>query len=106
VIDNRSSGVRQTVKIQVRSAGNVFVSTQQNDLQQLDITGSPVNGTKLTQTSTVEDGTYTDFLGTLWWRSDVGADADVTVFNSPKQYNDPPKGRIPIPYNAPGWGKY
>jgi len=105
IIDNRTSGVRQTVKLQVLSAGTIFISTQQNDLQQLDSSGSPINGLRLTQANSIEDGTYRDFLGQLWMRSDVGVDVDVTIHNSPKQFNDPPKTVRPsIPYNAPLWG--
>jgi hypothetical protein len=105
-IDNRSTGVRQTVKIQVLSAGTVFVSTQRDELQQLDNTGSPVNGTRLTQASPIQDGTYSDFLGQLWMRSDVGADVDITIFNSPEQLHAKPKIRLTIPTNAPLWGKH
>lgn len=103
LIDNRLTGIHQTVTIQVRSAGNVFVATQQNDLQQLDSTGSPVNGLKLSQANSVEDGRFANFIGQLWARSDVGADVDVNIINV-----DPPRqsrlGRTNTPANAPRWG--
>ena len=104
--DNRSGGVRQTVIVQVRTAGNVWISTQQNDLQQLDSTGAPINGLKLSQANSPTDGKFEDFLGMLWWRSDVGVDAEVFIHNSPKQFNDKPRPTRGIPYNAPTWGTH
>src|SRR5712664_433138 len=107
IIDNRSTGVRQTVKLQVTSAGTVFIATQQNDLQQLDSTGSPVNGIRLKQTNSIEDGTWVDFLGELWMRSDVGVDIEVTIHNSPPQFNRPPRQMSTnTPWNAPRWGNH
>lgn len=105
LIDNRASGVRQTVKVQVLTAGTVFISTQQNDLQQLS-GGIPVNGLRLVQANSIQDGTFTDFLGVLYARSDVGVDVEVEIFNSPPQFNT---GAKPLkttytPWNAPRFG--
>jgi hypothetical protein len=104
IIDNRVSGVRQTVKIQVISLGTVFISTQYGDLNQLDNTGAPVNGTRLTQASPVQDGTYADFLGVLYARSDIGVDCDVTIFNSPQQGVKIQLPQSNTPWNAPRFG--
>lgn len=105
IIDNRATGIRQTVKVQVLSAGTVFVSTQYGDLNQVDNAGTPVNGTRLTQASPVTDGTYQDFLGVLYARSDVGVDVDVTIFNSPPQGPQPRKlAQSNTPWNAPRFG--
>ena len=106
LIDNRSTGVRQTVIIQVKTAGNVWISTQLNgsDLQQLDSTGAPVNGLKLSQANSPADGKFEDFQGVLFARSDVGVDVDVTVHNSPPQMYNPPKPTRGIPSWAPRWG--
>jgi hypothetical protein len=107
IVDNTSTGVRQTIKIQVLSAGNVFISTQENDLQQLTAGGSPVNGLKLSQANSIQDGTFQDFLGALWMRSDVGVDIDVTIFNSPPQNNQKPKRTGPyISQYAPLFGRH
>lgn len=105
LLDNSSTGVRQTVRLQVLGPGTVFVSTQQNDLQQLNAAGSPVNGIRLTQLSSIVDGTFTDFLGALWIRADQGVDIEVNITNSPPQMNaKPTKERVPIPWNAPTFG--
>lgn len=107
LVDNRSTGVRQTVRIQVLGPGTVYISTQQNDLQQLDITSAPVNGLRLTQLSSIADGTFFDFLGQLWVRADQGVDIEVNLTNSPPQMNIAVENKRPsIPYNAPIWGKF
>lgn len=107
LIDNRSSGVRQTVKVQVLSAGTVFISTQQNDLQMLTVAGVPVNGLRLTQASPIQDGTFMDFLGAMYVRSDVGTDIEVEIYNSPIQS---PRTKFPAstntPWNAPQFGRH
>lgn len=105
LIDNTSSGARQTVILQVLGPGTVFVSTQPNgnDLNQVDSTNSPVNGLRLTQVSSIEDGKFRDFLGHLWVRADQPVDIDVTIHNSPQYANDLKKRTSNIAYNAPNW---
>jgi hypothetical protein len=107
VIDNRSTGVRQTVVVQVLGPGTVFITTVRNDLYHLDNNGSPVNGLRLTQLNSVQDGRFMDFLGEMWMRSDQngGTDVDITINNSTNQAPDKPRMHRPyISTHAPRWG--
>lgn len=108
LIDNTASGARQTVIIQVLGPGTVFISTQPNgnDLNHVDNTGSPVNGLRLTQVNSVEDGKFRDFLGHLWVRADQAVDIDVTIHSSPQSMSELRKRNSNISFNAPKWSGY